>query len=79
MTAFETVVRDTGAPMDGDVRVYEVVRDGEQILTIKMRDYDAVNYSKAMGYVYMQPAPVEKDDKDDKEDEKDVEDKEDKE
>lgn len=47
--------------MDGDVRLYEVVRDGEQVLTIKMRDYDAVNYAKAMGYVYMQPAPVEKD------------------
>lgn len=58
MTDEVVVVRDTGAPTTDDgERVYEVVRAGVQLRTITMRDYDAANYARAMGFVHMQPEP----------------------
>lgn len=53
----ETVVRDSGAPLTAaGERVYEVVRDGTRLRALTMRDHDAVNYAKAMGFVYVQPS-----------------------
>lgn len=52
-----TTVRDSGESVDENgLKAYEVVRDGEVVRTMRLSDYDANMYAKAMGFEYIQPA-----------------------